>query len=69
VHYPPRYSDGRETAAVAVLEEAGVEHCIYGHLHGEYHDHGFQGLHRGIRYWLTAVDAIDFAPVEIPSGP
>jgi predicted phosphohydrolase len=68
VHYPPRYSDGRATDAVPILEAAGVEQCIYGHLHGEYHHVGFQGVANGIRYWLTAVDAIDFRPIEIPLG-
>ena len=65
IHYPPRFSDGRETGAVALLRDAGVEACIYGHLHGKDHAHGFQGVADGIRYYLTACDAIDFAPIEI----
>ena len=66
IHYPPKYVEGRDTEAVALLEAAGVEHCIYGHLHGKSHRFGFQGVHNGIRYWLTAVDAVDFQPVRIP---
>ncbi len=66
IHYPPKYSDGRETAAIPMLKEAGVSICVYGHLHGKDHKHGFQGLADGIRYYLTACDAIDFAPIEIP---
>lgn len=66
IHYPPRYSDGRTTEAVQLLEDAGVEVCVYGHLHGRDHKHGFQGEAGGIRYYLTACDAIDFAPIEIP---
>ncbi len=66
IHYPPKYSDGRETAAVAMLVEAGVSTCIYGHLHGKDHRWGFQGEADGIRYYLTACDAIDFRPIEIP---
>ncbi|MCA8943438.1 MAG: metallophosphoesterase [Planctomycetes bacterium] len=65
IHYPPRYSDGRVTAAVPLLEEAGVIACIYGHLHGKDHKYGFQGEAGGIRYYLTACDAIDFKPIEI----
>lgn len=68
VHYPPRYSDGRVTDAVPLLEEAGVEVCIYGHLHGKDHRYGFQGQAGGIRYILTSCDAIDFAPIEIELG-
>lgn len=65
IHYPPRYSDGRETAAVPLLREACVQLCVYGHLHGKDHKHGFQGESGGIRYFLASVDAIDFRPVEM----
>ncbi|MFY9344658.1 MAG: metallophosphoesterase [Planctomycetota bacterium] len=66
VHYPPRYSDGRETAAVPMLQAAQVQVCVYGHLHGSAHKYGFQGDAGGIRYYLAAVDAIDFQPIPIP---
>ena len=65
VHYPPRYSDGRETAAVALLHEAHAKVCVYGHLHGKDHKYGFQGVADGIRYYLASVDAIDFRPIPI----
>jgi len=65
VHYPPRYTDGRVTPAVELLEQAGVSVCVYGHLHGRDHRHGFQGEANGIRYFLTSCDAIDFRPIEI----
>lgn len=66
IHYPPRYSDGRITPAVPMLEAAGVSVCVYGHLHGKDHKHGFQGEAGGIRYYLTACDAIDFRPIRVP---
>jgi uncharacterized protein len=66
IHYPPRYTDGRVTDAVALLEDAGVSTCVYGHLHGKDHKYGFQGEAGGIQYYLTACDAIDFKPIEIP---
>ena len=65
IHYPPKYTNGRETKAVPMLRDAGVTHCIYGHLHGKDHKHGFQGEADGIRYLLTSCDAIDFEPIEI----
>ena len=65
IHYPPRYSDGRETAAVPLIRDAGASICVYGHLHGKDHKWGFQGEADGIRYYLTACDAIDFRPIEI----
>ena len=68
VHYPPRYSDGRETGAVPFLKEAQVQVCVYGHLHGKDHHYGFQGTADGIRYYLASVDAIDFKPIPIELG-
>jgi len=65
VHYPPRFSDGRVTGAVDLLEQAQVQVCVYGHLHGKDHAHGFQGEAGGIRYFLASVDAIDFKPIPI----
>jgi len=65
VHYPPRYSDGRETGAVPLLRDAQVQVCVYGHLHGKDHHYGFQGTADGIRYHLASVDAIDFRPIPI----
>jgi predicted phosphohydrolase len=65
VHYPPRYTDGRETGAVPLLKEAHAKVCVYGHLHGKDHKYGFQGVADGIRYYLASVDAIDFRPIPI----
>lgn len=65
IHYPPRYRDGRITAAVPLLEAAGVSVCVYGHLHGKDIAYGFQGVAGGIRYHCASVDAIDFRPIEI----
>ena len=65
IHYPPKFSDGRETDAVPLLLEAGVTTCVYGHLHGKDHRWGFSGEADGIHYYLTACDAIDFKPIEL----
>ena len=65
IHYPPKYSDGRETKAVPMLREAGVSHCIYGHLHGKDLKHGFTGEADGIHYYLVSCDNTGFAPIEI----
>ncbi len=65
IHYPPRFTDGRTTPAVALLEDAGVSICIYGHLHGKDIVNGFQGEAGGIRYHLVSCDAVDFKPIPI----
>ena len=68
IHYPPLYSFGLETAYVALLEEAGVEVCVYGHLHGSDLRSGFVGEKNGIRYVLASVDYIDFTPTLLAEG-
>ena len=65
IHYPPRFTDGRETGFVPMMEAAGVSHCIYGHLHGKDLKVGFVGEKGGIRYHLTSCDNIDCSPVEL----
>lgn len=65
IHYPPRYSDGRETGAVPLLKDASIQTCIYGHLHGKDLKYGFVGEADGIRYHLASVDFIDFQPIPI----
>jgi hypothetical protein len=65
LHYPPRFTDGRETEFVPRLEAAGVSRCIYGHLHGKDLKSGFNGEKGGIRYHLTSCDFLDFVPLEL----
>ncbi len=67
IHYPPRFTNGRTTPAVALLEGAGVSMCIYGHLHGKDIVNGFQGEAGGIHYYLVSCDAVDFKPIELES--
>lgn len=66
LHFPP-WIEGREpTPVVRILKDAGVRHCVYGHLHGEDHRLGITGEREGIHFYLVAADALGFAPVEIP---
>jgi predicted phosphohydrolase len=65
IHYPPKFSDGRETEFVPRLEAAGVQHCIYGHLHGKDLAFGFVGEQGGVHYHLTSCDHLDFTPIEL----
>ncbi len=65
IHYPPRYSWGLETGFVPMLQEAGIERCIYGHLHGKDHKSGFVGVHEGVEYLLVACDYTDMRCVPL----
>jgi len=67
LHYPPIYEGALETGFVPLMREAGVEACLYGHLHGDDHRFAVHGLRDGIRYYFVAADALDFRPLEIPT--
>ncbi|MCA8968528.1 MAG: metallophosphoesterase [Planctomycetes bacterium] len=62
IHYPPVYSFGLVTDFVPILEGAGVELCIYGHLHGRDLKSGFEGRRGGIDYHMVSVDHVDMTP-------
>ena len=72
LHYPPLYAldEGlQETEFVPLLRDAGVEACLYGHLHAGDHRYAVHADHDGIRYYFVAGDAIDFTPVRIELPP
>ena len=61
VHFPPVGPSGEPTEASRMLEDAGVEICVFGHLHGpdiSWEDREIRGVH----YFLVSCDKIDFTP-------
>ena len=65
-HYPPFPIGGCESAFTRILEDAGVRHCVFGHLHSAPEwERVFQGESRGVHYRLVACDALDFVPTLI----
>ena len=69
LHYPPTTRDGRRTPITDLMEHNGVEHCVYGHLHGPARSAGVRGQVRGVSYHLVACDAIAFTPVQVTQVP
>jgi predicted phosphohydrolase len=67
VHFPPLATDLNETRAARLLEEAGVDHCVFGHLHNLQPSpgRGFYGCRKGITYHLSSCDFLDFIPALI----
>lgn len=61
-HYPPRGALS-QTEMVPMIREAGVRHCVYGHLHGEGLADAFEGEDDGIAFHCTSADHVDFRPV------
>lgn len=60
LHYPPLFAPEEENAFTKLLEEYGVKHCIYGHIHGLDHVLTFEGERNGVNYKLTSCDTQDF---------
>jgi predicted phosphohydrolase len=65
LHYPPLYPSNPRTQFQEILDGAGVACCVYGHLHGEAGDGGFQGRYGRVEYRLVAADSVGFRPVLI----
>lgn len=68
VHFPPRYTNGLDTAFSRVIEAWRPGVCVYGHLHGPGIGAGFQGEQSGVRYVLASCDAAGFKPVLLHEG-
>ena len=58
LHYPP------DENFRAMLEEANVESCVYGHLHNDCNNILNKEIN-GIKYYLTSCDYLDFKPIRI----
>lgn len=65
LHYPPIYGNQSIPAFFDVMEQYGVHHCYYGHLHGGSRAAAFEGIHRGVELHLVSADALGFSPVRI----
>lgn len=67
VHYPPLAPDLADSRAAAVIEEFGVRHCVFGHLHTllPAKDNPLFGERNGTVYTLTSCDYLEFTPALI----
>ena len=64
-HYPPLFAPAEQTAFTDLLEKYSVQHCVYGHIHGENHVITFEGEREGINYKLVSCDTQDFRLYKI----
>jgi len=62
LHYPPFNEKRNSSAFTDLFEEYGVEHVVYGHLHGKSCRSAFEGVREGISYTLCSADHLGFAP-------
>ena len=64
-HYAPIGANLAPSRASKILEEFGIQICVFGHLHRIKKDKPLFGEARGIRYIFTSCDYLDFSPIEI----
>lgn len=62
LHYPPTTPEFVPTVVTEKLEAAGVQHCVFGHIHSLKPEVNFFGELNGVHYHNCAVDHIDFTP-------
>jgi predicted phosphohydrolase len=61
-HYPPRGAEG-DTELSAMIAQAGVGWCVYGHLHGEDAGRALEGEAGGVVYRCVSADHVGFRPL------
>lgn len=64
-HYPPIAADLRASRTSSILEEFGVQICVFGHLHNIKKEIPLFGEARHVRYHLTSADYLDFRPLKL----
>ena len=62
LHYPPFNEKRAPTEFASLLAGRGMDHCVYGHLHGRSCLGGFEGSYEGTEYHLTSADHLRFVP-------
>jgi predicted phosphohydrolase len=65
VHYPPISADLQPSEASKMLEEAGINICVFGHLHSLRPNQKLFGSRNGIAYHLTSCDWLNFQLLNI----
>ena len=65
LHYPPVYANARSQEIIDVMNEYRVEHCFYGHLHGQSIPWAVQGGIDVICYRLLSANSRAFEPEKI----
>ena len=65
VHYPPISADLQPSIVSSMLEKAGVQHCVFGHLHSVRPNQTLFGTKDGVSYHFVACDWLGFKLQQI----
>lgn len=64
-HYPPIGPDMAPSKTSLIFEQHGINISIFGHLHNVKREMPMLGESRGIKYFLTSADYLEFKPKKI----
>lgn len=65
IHYPPVPTDRSDNEFSRLIKDAGIDICIYGHLHNLFPDAPVNFTKDGTKYICTACDFLDFCPIQL----
>ncbi|MCR4670208.1 MAG: metallophosphoesterase [Saccharofermentans sp.] len=66
IHYPPTIKDIKQSELTKIIEEGGIDICVYGHLHGMAHRFvNEEGTGSDTRYICSSSDYLNFTPLKI----
>jgi predicted phosphohydrolase len=65
LHYPPTTPNFEKTVVTEKLTAAGIQHCVFGHIHSMKEGTVFEGTLDGVSYHCCSCDYINFDPVLI----
>ena len=65
IHYPPKTKFSGGTRFTDVIEEGGIDLCVYGHLHGHGHKNVIEEEGNGTLYRCISSDYVGFMPVRL----
>lgn len=65
IHYPPIPPDRSDNEFSRLIQNAGIDICIYGHLHNLFPDAPVNFTKDGTKYLCTACDYLDFSPIQL----
>lgn len=65
MHYPPIEKGNANTEMLGIMQEYGVESCVYGHLHAASQKYAPVGDFGGVFLRLVSCDHTDFTPIPL----
>ncbi len=64
-HYPPISADLKPSLVSKMMEEAHIQHVLFGHLHSVKKGLNLFGVKEGVNYQLTACDYLNFTLLKV----